>query len=253
MDKSTHKVEVVRIDRIEKHPNADTLGIVNVFGGYPCIVRLQDWRVGDLAAYVPPDSLVPVDREEFAFLKDRPDGKKDVNGRIYHLVRSIKLRKLPSLGLLINLRQTGIVNMPNVGEDLATYFEVLHYEPPTQGTNLQKFVKRGLAEKAPFTNPPVYDLDALRRFNYVFIDGEAVSVTEKIHGANARYLWEDRGFINFGKGSIRIGDFLISWKGIKKLPHFVRYLHVRRMVGSHPSEPVPNPVPPGPSRPNCVW
>lgn len=230
METSTHKVEVVRIDRIEKHPNADTLGIVNVFGGYPCIVRLQDWKVGDFAAYVPPDSLVPVDREEFAFLKERPDGKKDVNGKIYHLVRSIKLRKLPSLGLLIKLDQqdydTPARPLFVPGDDLAGYFGVLHYDPPQQSHGGPNHIKRGYAEKAPFINPPVYDLDALRRFNYVFTDGEAVSVTEKIHGANARYTWEDRGFTEFGKGWMRVGDYHISWKGIKKLPYFVRYLHV---------------------------
>jgi RNA ligase (TIGR02306 family) len=114
-----------------------------------------------------------------------------------------------------------------VGDDLAESLGVLHYEPPQQGNNNpQRFVKRGLAEKAPFTNPPVYDLDALRRYNYVFDAGEPVSVTEKIHGANARYVWEDRGFINFEKGAIRIGDFRISWRGVKKVPSFVRYLHV---------------------------
>jgi RNA ligase (TIGR02306 family) len=224
METSTHKVEVIQIDRIEKHPNADTLGVVNVFGGYPCIVRLQDWAEGDFAAYVPPDSLVPVDASVFAFLKERPDGKKDIGGKVYHLVRSIKLRKLPSLGLLIKLEGDGKYT---VGENLAEHFGVLHYDPPQQGSqNPRQFLRKGYSEKAPFVNPPVYDLDALRRFNYVFTDGENVSVTEKIHGANARYVWEDRGFTEFGKGWLRVGDYHISWKGIKKLPTFVRYLHV---------------------------
>lgn len=222
MEKSTHKVEVIRIHKIEKHPNADTLGIVNVFGGYPCIVRLQDWEVGDLAAYVPPDSLVPIDREEFAFLRERADGKREVNGKVYHRVRSIKLRKEISLGLLIPLRS----NEFEEGQDLAEHFGVLHYEPPVQGGEHKAFTKRGLAEKAPFINPPTYDLDALRRYRYVFEDKELVFVTEKIHGANARYVWEDRGFIERIPGGIRVGDFLLTTRGITKVPYWVRFLHV---------------------------
>jgi hypothetical protein len=72
--KSTHRVEVVRIGTIEKHPNADSLGVVRVYG-YFCCVRLADWRPGDLAAYVVPDSLVPVDHPEFRFLADASKGR----------------------------------------------------------------------------------------------------------------------------------------------------------------------------------
>jgi hypothetical protein len=48
-------------------------GIVHVFG-YQCVVRLGEWAEGDLAACVVPDSLVPLDRPEFAFLAipDKP-------------------------------------------------------------------------------------------------------------------------------------------------------------------------------------
>lgn len=225
MEKSTHKVEVIRVDKIEKHPNADSLGIINVFGGYPVIVRLSDWQVGDMGAYVPPDSLVPLDREEFAFLKDRPDGKREIGGKVYHLVRSIKLRKLPSLGLLLPVAKADA----SIGDDLAEYLGVIHYEPAVRNEKGYKgnaAVRKGLAEKKPFCNPPTYDLDALRRYNFVFEEGEPVYVTEKIHGANARYVWEDRGYIEKCHGGLRVGDYLITLKGVKKLPHFVRYLHV---------------------------
>ena len=34
-----------------------------------------------------------------------------------------------------------------------------------------------------------YDIDSMRRYKNVFQDGEPVMITEKIHGANARYCW----------------------------------------------------------------
>ncbi|MGH9759840.1 MAG: hypothetical protein ACREAC_03250 [Blastocatellia bacterium] len=67
MEKSTHKVEVVPVV-LERHPNADTLSVVKVFGGYTVCVRTVDFKDGDLGAYIPPDSVVDSSRPEFAFL-----------------------------------------------------------------------------------------------------------------------------------------------------------------------------------------
>lgn len=52
------RVFVVQVKNIHKHPNADTLSIVDVFGGYPCIIRTGDFVDGDLAAYVPVDMFL---------------------------------------------------------------------------------------------------------------------------------------------------------------------------------------------------
>ena len=35
-----HKVPVIRINEIRKHPNADTLGLIDI-GGYQCVVKLD--------------------------------------------------------------------------------------------------------------------------------------------------------------------------------------------------------------------
>jgi hypothetical protein len=61
-----HKVRVVRINEILVHPNADRLAIVKVLG-YQVVVGKEDFKVGDLAYFVPPDSVVP-ERNEFHFL-----------------------------------------------------------------------------------------------------------------------------------------------------------------------------------------
>lgn len=49
------------------HGNADSLSVVQVWG-YTCVVRTEDWRNIDRAAYIVPDTLVPTEREEFKFL-----------------------------------------------------------------------------------------------------------------------------------------------------------------------------------------
>src|SRR3954468_7796695 len=94
MSNSTHEVTIVPII-LEKHPNADTLSFVNVFGGYTCVVRTQDWQDVKYGAYIPPDSLVDTSRSEFGFLatKARADG--------LHRVKAMKLRGIVSFGLMI--------------------------------------------------------------------------------------------------------------------------------------------------------
>lgn len=75
---STHRVEVLPI-QLRPHPNAERLSLVQVHG-YQCVTGTADWLARPaldsegrrLAAWVPPDSTVPVNRPEFAFLAGKP-------------------------------------------------------------------------------------------------------------------------------------------------------------------------------------
>ena len=171
---STHKVEVVEV-KLEKHPNADALSVVSVFGGFPCCVRTADWKDGDLAAYVPPDSVVDVSRPEFAFLAK---GEKQK-----HRVRAVKLRGVQSFGLLVPAPAGA-----KVGDDVSAAYGVEHYEPEMRG-----LCTGGEAEQAPglLSLLAKYDVDSLRRYSRIFEAGEDVHITEKIHGANARYSFAE--------------------------------------------------------------
>ena len=52
-----HTIEVVRLGPVRPHGNADSLDITDVHGGYPCVVKRGSFSEGDLAAYVPIDSI----------------------------------------------------------------------------------------------------------------------------------------------------------------------------------------------------
>jgi RNA ligase (TIGR02306 family) len=235
--KSTSKAEVVRVGKIDKLPNADSLGQTMIHGGYPVVVRLADWKEGDLGTYIPPDNLVPLNRPEFAWLKDRPESAKVKDGREYHRVRTIRLRKALSMGLLIPIPTPHPGEQFNPGDNLAPYLEILHYDPPQKGQQGAALGKRE-GEKPPWIKPPHYDLDSLRRYVECFKPGEMVYVTEKIHGANARYTWQDRGwFEKYPNAGWRFGLTYIPslWHFIKsfgkaaapgRLPGEARYLRV---------------------------
>jgi hypothetical protein len=48
---------VVRVGPVTKHPNADSLSITEV-DGCPVIIKTTDFKEGDLAVYVPIESVV---------------------------------------------------------------------------------------------------------------------------------------------------------------------------------------------------
>jgi RNA ligase (TIGR02306 family) len=182
--KSTSKVEVLPIT-LEKHPNADNLSIARIFG-YTCVVNTQQWQGIGHAAYIPPDNTVDVSRPEFSFLVK--DAKSNGRARI----KAKKIRGIISFGLLV---PAPLDSVP--GQDVSELLGVEHYEPPIPGTS--KNDRGGLQLGGEVVSPPdlpfavpKYDIDAFRRYaQLVFHEGEPVIVTEKIHGANARYVYHN--------------------------------------------------------------
>lgn len=166
---SEFHVNVVRLGRIEKHPNADALSITNV-DGYPVILRTGEFREGDLAVYVPVDAIVPAGDERWSFLKDS------------RRIKAKRLRGVFSMGLLT----AADPSWPE-GFDAREALTIEKYDPDTAA-------ERGSA-KLPGEHDdddpricPVYDIEGLRKYRDVFEAGEEVWISEKIHGQNARFV-----------------------------------------------------------------
>ena len=220
-----HNVKVISIGEIQVHPNADTLGIVFV-GGYQCVVKKDNYKVGDLAIYLPPDSVVP-QTKPFEFLwadKEFPDG---VVPEKYRRITVRRYRKEYSEGLLLPVtdfpllyNQAGVFSQDE-GADVAELLGITHYEEPepvdlygTPSTRLQEkgwprslrgwffLILRalglrrnpleGTSERAPKDAPPVYDVENFKHYNTTFKQGDEVVVTEKIHGSNGRYMFDGK-------------------------------------------------------------
>lgn len=147
---SNHKVPVVRITDVLPHPNADRLEIVQV-GGYQVVVGKGNFKPGDLAVYVQPDSIVPdIPAFEFVWEKDGGGQLRDVAaaraaGGIPERWRRItvkKLRKEWSEGLLMTLSDLRLldgvkksqVDKEDVfeGDDVAEFLGITHYNPPEE-------------------------------------------------------------------------------------------------------------------------
>jgi RNA ligase (TIGR02306 family) len=190
---SEFKCPVVRLGQIEKHPNADTLGITKIYD-YPCIVKLGEFQSGDLVAYIPVDAVVPTQDLRFAFLKDHPR------------IKARKLRGYFSMGLIIKAEPDW-----KEGDDVTQVLGIKKYESP------QPLSTGGDNELDPGHMPTYTDIEGLRRWPDVLKDGEEVVVLEKIHGANARYLHhEGRLWVGSHNGIKKESEESVWWRAARQ-------------------------------------
>lgn len=158
-------------------PNADKLSLVRV-DGFQCVTATEQWAGRDRGVFVRPDSEVDTKHPAFAFLA--PKAKADGWAR----VRAVKIRGQLSEGLLVPY-------------DDPDALPVRHYEPPETGDAGVKgqgsLFEGGAAErdKPRFVADFKYDLDNGKKPRHTFIvAGTPCWVTEKLHGANARYVFD---------------------------------------------------------------
>ena len=94
MKPAHHQTPVVRIDAVRVHTNADTLEIVDI-QGYQCVVKKGAFKVGDLAIYVYPESVIP-QTAPFKFIWEPYVG---LDGHVR------EIRQLIDIGLLLDVSE----------------------------------------------------------------------------------------------------------------------------------------------------
>ena len=191
------KVEVVTIEGIAPHENADRLELAKVFG-YTCVVGINCYKPGHLAVYFPVDSIIPDSLRDLIFY----GGKMKPVSRI----RAARIRGVVSQGLLVpvpKIKQyimdkaatiTGGMSIKKphweVGKDLTVALGVTKHDPDTDIPSHYK----ANAVKTRRLNHPEFKkytkIQHLKRYgDFAFDTGDPVIVTEKIHGRNFRAGW----------------------------------------------------------------
>lgn len=175
---SEHRVEIIEIKEVLPHDNAERLEIIPV-GGWQAVSGKGNFKPGDRAVYIEPDYMVPTDHPDFAFLAKE--------GRSHHRLKAVRLRGKLSYGLLIPVPASlqGLPTGSNVMEQLG----ISRYEPAANAP-------QGADELAHDQWPrdiyaPKFDIEQYQRYADLIQPGEHVIITEKIHGANARYVYQD--------------------------------------------------------------
>lgn len=196
--------EVVRIEKVEQHPNADALDIVTVLGDYPVIVKRNEYKVDDLCIYLSVDTVVP-DTEQFYFLcpktyekyyeedgeiKQRQVGSKYPLGSVpekYRILKAKRIRNVYSTGMIIPM-MPGLQLGESVVE-LMGFTKAIEIEED----NIPNAKRSGgaNAEKAPVGwSIPYFDIEGLRKYIACLQLNEEIVLTEKIHGSNASFCYD---------------------------------------------------------------
>jgi RNA ligase (TIGR02306 family) len=172
-------VEVVRIEAVRPHTNADKLFLAQIKGWQTVIRKLDngapEFQAGDCVVYIPPDSTLPRELAVRLGVESYLSEKINLAGERELVVRRVRLRGEPSYGFVIR------PDDPNwaVGTDVQVHYDIGKYLPPSKFT-------AGDAEP----NHPLFErykeIENLRHFPDVIQAGEEVIVTEKLHGTNAR-------------------------------------------------------------------
>ena len=182
---STHSVNIVEIEQVLPHENAERLEIVPV-SGYQAVVKKGEFKVGDRAVYIEPDYTVPLDRPEFAFLA------KGVIGKVRHRLKAVRLRGALSYGLLIPVPEE--FKDRAVGDDVMADMNIERYEAPVQGASGPSGANEIDKSHWPKVYAPKFDIENYAKYSRLIQPEEEVVITEKIHGANARYVFSDGEF-----------------------------------------------------------
>ncbi len=192
---STHSIPVIRVPKIEPHPNADRLSLVRIYG-YTVCIRNDDFSEGDLAVYIEPDYLVDSSRPEFTFLK----GQERIKVR--------RFRGVLSQGLLIRAPEGA-----KEGDEMMEALGLRRYEPPLPLSTM------GESVAGPDGFFPVYDVESWRRYRDLLNLDEEIVVTEKIHGASGRYLFRGGQMHVSGRSDWKKEDeTVIYWRAVKQQP-----------------------------------
>jgi RNA ligase (TIGR02306 family) len=219
--------QVVTIEKVEKHPDADILDIATVLGDYPVIIKRDECKVGDLAAYIPIDSIVP-DTEDYYFLCPKAYEKyEDENGQLqqrqlgpkypvgqvpekYRIIKAKRIRGTYSQGMLISIDTFLKYAVPYFAT--LCYYETPEVEvgPTIVGYNVSDILMlnkweepeeenipgikrtRGANQASPPKGwaMPHYDIDGIRKYIACLQENEEIVLTEKIHGSNGGFCFD---------------------------------------------------------------
>lgn len=204
----------VTVERVElfPHPKADRLQIAKV-GMFSLVVGAGQYTDGDLVVFAPKRAVLP---EEI-----RENYKNEETGVSYlrrgAIVRSIRLRGELSEGVLLNKAWVAEKYAQNAGhdnfsvDDLSTIVGVDLSEIVGIREDIPNIPKEltGVQSNIRATRYSTHDVEGIRIHQREFEVGEAVVVSEKVHGSQINVIVHEDGFVEIGsKGLIKKGIVL---------------------------------------------
>jgi RNA ligase (TIGR02306 family) len=212
MENNNSVCYVARINEIKEIPGADNIE-QGVIGGWNCIIKKGEYRVDDLVVVATTDAIIP---------QELSDAMNVTNYlRKGQRVRTVKLRGVYSECLIMHKNTIpALRKYPTLteGEDLMELLGIFKYEPPVRQVQLAS------GRKVKYKDNPnfhiYYKFPNLKNVAGMFVEGDLVEITRKIHGTNARY-----GIVKKSK--------LSMWDKVKKFFTNNPWIEYEYVYGSH--------------------
>ena len=161
-------VEATKVLEVKPIENAERLELV-IVKGWQCVVGKDQYHVGDLVIYVPIDAVFPQP------LSDKLGITKYLHSQ---RVKTAKLRGTISQGVIMSADEVpGAVE----GQDVAEALGITKYEAPAPGQCTSGTPRPQHPDFLRYT-----DIENIKNYPDVLVEGEEVVMTEKIHGTNFR-------------------------------------------------------------------
>ncbi len=206
-------VEVLPIESIKKHPNADSLSISTIKGWQ--VIYNHDsvtHEVGELVIYVPPEAMVPLELAEKWGVDKYLTWYKKGEYVGYGKTRQINLRGEMSYGFMA--QNEGFEE----GQDVSEHYNLKKWEHP------KETIHSGSHDREVTLFYRYTDIENWRNYSKIIQEGEEVIVTEKIHGTNSRIgLCIEDGespilMVGTRKNRIKMGDNSLYETPVQKYP-----------------------------------
>jgi RNA ligase (TIGR02306 family) len=214
---STIETKVITISDIKPHPNGEFLDIicVNGEGGFECVVKKGQFKIGDLAIYIMPDSVISDDMAKILIERNKIQIK---NNRI----KPINIRGVWSEGLCL-VPNEWVNHLIKEGDDLTKELGITKYEPPPP-PNQKSMLRSGKGINFNYINEnfkTYYCVEKFKKYPKILSElGQDIVITKKIHGTNARY-----GIVTKPNYKKTLFNTIKSW--------FVKEETQEFLVGSH--------------------
>lgn len=165
---------------------ADAIEVAQV-DGWKCVVKKGEFQQGDLGVYFEIDSFLPALDPRFAFLEKQFttfDGKEGAR------LRTIRLRKQLSQGLILPLKSFPELSECGEGEDVTEMLDVVKWEPPVSA-RLHGEVFGNFPHFIPKTDQPrIQNMYRELKKNV----GEVFEVTVKLDGSSLTVYKKDEHY-----------------------------------------------------------
>lgn len=165
---------IKKIDKIEIHPNADSLVIAKL-GGWNCIVKKNQFQEGELVCFIETDVVLP-EKNWSAFYRSKSSRTK-----------AIKLRSIFSEGIVEKLQTVEYTGPIEEGRDISNDIGVIKFEPPIpRELNAKGLLPLGILKT---------DEERFQNLEKLPI-GESYDATLKLDGTSFSCYYKDEN--NFG-------------------------------------------------------